>query len=153
MNGNTTARVYWRGGGNTFEWDAANRLVAINYTGNDNRTEFTYDGLSHCTKIVEKTGTTVNSTKQFVWVGNRIAEERDASNVVTRRYFGQGEERIGTDSAVYYYAKDHLGSIRELTDAFGAVRARYDYDPFGNTTKVSGDLNLDFGYTGHHRHA
>jgi len=154
LNGNTTARVYWRGGGNTFEWDAANRLTAINYTGNDNRTELTYDGLSHCKKIVEKTGTTVNSTKQFVWVGNRIAEERDGNNVVTRRYFGLGEQRIGgTDAGPYYYAKDHLGSIRELTDIVGAVRARYDYDPFGNTTKVSGDLNLDFGYTGHYRHA
>ncbi|PYI94750.1 MAG: peptidase C39, bacteriocin processing, partial [Verrucomicrobia bacterium] len=72
LNGNQTARIYWRGGGNTFEWDAANRLAAINYTGNDNRTEFSYDGLSHCKKIVEKTGTTVNSTKQFVWIGNRI---------------------------------------------------------------------------------
>lgn len=153
LNGNTTARVYWRGGGNTFEWDAANRLVAINYTGTNNRTEFTYDGLSHCKKIVEKTGTTVNSAKQFVWVGNRIADERDDNNVVTRRYFANGEERIGGIGAgVYYYAKDHLGSIRELTDGAGSLRAHYDYDPFGNTTKVSGDASLDFGYTGHYRH-
>lgn len=154
LNGNMTARIFWRGGGNTFEWDAANRLVAINYTGNDNRTEFTYDGLSHREKIVEKTGATITSTKQFVWIGNRIAEERDGSNVVTRRYFANGEERIGgTGAGVYYYAKDHLGSIRELTDGAGSLRARYDYDPFGNTTKVSGDLSLDFGYTGHYRHA
>ncbi|PYI90598.1 MAG: hypothetical protein DME97_16815 [Verrucomicrobia bacterium] len=121
-SGNLTGRVYWRGGGNTFEWDAANRLVAINYTGNDNRTEFTYDGLSHRKKIVEKTGSTVTSTKQFVWIGNRIAEERDGNNVVTRRYFANGEERIGgTGTDVYYYAKDHLGSIRELTDGAGSV--------------------------------
>jgi RHS repeat-associated protein len=153
-NGNMTARIFWRGGGNTFEWDAANRLIAINYTGNDNRTEFVYDGLSHRKKIVEKTGATITSTKQFVWIGNRIGEERDTSNVVTRRYFGLGEQRIGgTDAGVYYYAKDHLGSIREMTDGAGSLRARYDYDPFGNTTKVSGDLTVDFGYTGHYRHA
>src|SRR5712691_3372118 len=41
----------------TFEWDGANRLVAINYTGTTNRSEFTYDGLSRLAKIVEKTGT------------------------------------------------------------------------------------------------
>ncbi len=118
------------------------------------RIEFTYDGLSHRKKIVEKTEGTVTSTKQFVWVGDRIAEERDGSNNVTWRYFGQGDQLWGgTDAGVYYYAKDHLGSIRELTDPAGALRARYDYDPFGNTTKVAGDLNLDFGYTGHYRHA
>ena len=33
----------------TFEWDGANRLVAIN-TGTTNRSEFTYDGLSRCAK-------------------------------------------------------------------------------------------------------
>jgi RHS repeat-associated protein len=153
-NGNTVGRVFPDGSGNTFEWDAANRLIAINYTGTTNRTEFTYDGLSHRKKIVEKSGATVTSTKQFVWIGNRIAEERDDSNVVTRRYFANGEER--TDSfrvRAYFYTKDHLGSIRELTDSDGSVRARYDYDPFGTTTTVSGDLTLDFGYTGHYRHA
>ena len=30
----------------------------------------------------------------------------------------------------------------------GAIRARYDYDPFGRTTKVQGDLDADFRYTG-----
>ncbi len=29
-----------------------------------------------------------------------------------------------------YYAKDHLGSIRELGDSTGTIRARYDYDSY-----------------------
>src|SRR5205814_1615177 len=91
LDGNTTSRVYADGSSNAFEWDAANRLTAITYSGTNNRTEFTYNGLSHLTKIVEKTGTAVTSTKQFVWIGNRIAEERDADNVVTRRYYRHGE--------------------------------------------------------------
>ncbi|HKP02600.1 MAG TPA: RHS repeat-associated core domain-containing protein [Chthoniobacterales bacterium] len=154
LNGNLIARTYWQGGGNTFEWDAANRLIAITYTGNSNRTELTYDGASHCTKIVEKAGTTVTSTKQFVWLGHQIAEERDANNVTTRRYYSDGEQRIGgSDAGIYYYSKDHLGSIREMTDVAGTLRARYNYDPFGNWDKVSGDLNVDFGYTGHFRHS
>lgn len=37
---------------------------------------------------------------------------------------------------------------RELTDAAGQVRARYSYDPFGRRTKVSGDLDADFGFAG-----
>ena len=54
LNGSITSD----GGTRTFEWDGANRLVAINYTGATTRSEFTYDGLSRCAKIVEKTGAT-----------------------------------------------------------------------------------------------
>jgi YD repeat-containing protein len=35
------------------QWDAANRLVAINYIGNGNRTEFAYDGMGRRVKIIE----------------------------------------------------------------------------------------------------
>jgi RHS repeat-associated protein len=38
-------------------------------------------------------------------------------------------------------------------DSTGTIRARYDYDPYGNVTKVSGDLDTDFAYTGHYYHA
>jgi len=52
----------------------------------------------------------------------------------------------------YFYTRDHLGSIRELTDSTGALRARYDYDPYGRSTKLTGDLDADFGYTGYYNH-
>jgi RHS repeat-associated protein len=51
-----------------------------------------------------------------------------------------------------FYTTDHLGSIRELTDGAGAVRARYDYDPYGRTTKISGDKDSVFAFTGHLLH-
>lgn len=146
-NGNLTAGASSR----TFEWDAENRLLAVNYSGTGNRTEYDYDGLGRRIQIVEKTSGSVTSTKKFVWVGNRMAEERDAAGTtVTRRFNDQGEQIGGT---AYFYAKDHLGSIRELTDTTGAIRARYTYDPYGVRTKVSGDLDASLGYTGHHYHA
>ena len=40
--------------GRTYEWDASNRLIAINYGGIGSRSEFSYDGLSRRVKIVEK---------------------------------------------------------------------------------------------------
>jgi RHS repeat-associated protein len=91
----------------------------------------------------------VASTKNFVWIGNSIAEERDADNVVTRRFYAQGEQISGTS---YFYTRDYLGSIRELIDSTGAVRARYDYDPYGYRTKLAGDLEAQFGFTGHYYH-
>jgi RHS repeat-associated protein len=42
--------------------------------------------------------------------------------------------------------------VRELTDSTGAIRARYDYNPYGYRTKISGDLDASFGYTSHYLH-
>ena len=56
-----------------------------------------------------------------------MSEERDASGInVTKRFFAQGEQIAGAN---YYYTRDHLGSIREMTDSTGTIQARYDYDP------------------------
>jgi RHS repeat-associated protein len=145
LNGNLT-----NDGSKTYEWNAANRLLAINYTATSNRSEFTYDGLSRRVKIVEKSGETVTSTKQFVFCGSQMCEERDASNIVTKRFFGAGEQ-IGSTN--YYFSRDHLSSIREMTDSASAIRARYDYDPYGRRTKLTGDVDGDFGFTGHYYHA
>jgi RHS repeat-associated protein len=92
------------------------------------------------------------SVKKFVWCGNEICEERDANNTVTKRFFPEGEQRIGgVDAGDYYYTRDHLGSIREVTDSTGAVVSRFDYDAWGNQVVVSGSL-FDFGFTGHYFH-
>ena len=48
----------------------------------------------------------------------------------------------------YYYGRDHLGSIRELLDDDGQVRARYGYSVLGRRTKLEGDRDADFGFTG-----
>jgi RHS repeat-associated protein len=85
-----------------------------------------------------------------VWCGNHICEERDASGTnITKRFYPQGVAlETGPTAGAYYYTRDHLGSVRELTDGAGNVRARYSYDPFGRRTKVSGDLDDDFGFAG-----
>jgi RHS repeat-associated protein len=190
-NGNLTAD-----GINTYFWDAANRLVAIQKTITTpsqigrlvisppptpgpistvppttlpppstpapvsttvTRSEFSYDGLGRRARIVNKQGTgtpvtvwTTLSDNQYLWSGNTLAEERDSTgSSVTKRFFAEGEQ---VDGANYYYSRDHLGSIREMTDLTGAVRAQYEYDPYGVRTKLSGDLDADFGFTGHWHH-
>lgn len=100
-------------------------------------------------QVSVQAATQIASTKQFVWNRNLIAEERDANNTITRRFYEEGEQISGTS---YYYTRDHLGSVREMTDSTGAFRARYDYDPYGYRTKLSGDLDAQFGFTGHYFH-
>lgn len=73
-----------------------------------------------------------------------------------KRFFAEGEQRRHAktqEMESFYYTRDHLGSIRELTDANGNLRARYDYDVWGNSVVLEGDTSLDFGYTGHYFHA
>lgn len=102
-------------------------------------------------KIVEKnSGGSTTSEKRFVWDGMSIAEERDGSNVLTKRFYGQG---VMAGSDELYYTRGHLGSIRELTDDTGAIEARYDYDPYGRIAKVTGSGDADFRYTGHYYHS
>jgi RHS repeat-associated protein len=132
------------GAGQTYTYDALNRLKTI--TQGANVTEFVYNGLGQ--RVQEKFNGTL--TKQWVWDGGaQPAEERDPSGNVTKRFFGGGEQIGGIN---YYFATDHLGSIREMTDSSGTIRARYEYDPYGRQTKVSGDLEADFGFTGFYRH-
>jgi RHS repeat-associated protein len=133
----------------TFEWDAANRLTAINYTSG-NRSEFTYDGLSRCAKIVEKTNGSVTSTRKFVWCGNDKCEFRDANDAVTLLAYPQGQY-VGTTK--YFYFRDHLGSIREMMRANGTLVARFDYDPWGRSTTVLNTTLPDFNFTGLYRHS
>jgi RHS repeat-associated protein len=148
LNGNMTEDGST--GGNTYEWDAANRLVAINYMGTSKRTEFLYDGLSRRVRITERNNGNVTSLKNLIWDGMEIAEERDGSNTVTKRYFAQGCLN-GTDKQ--YYARDHLGSVRDITNDTHAVTSSFDYDPWGRISLVSGTSYPDFGFTGHYFHS
>ncbi len=128
----------------TYGWDAEDRLVKI--VKGSSIIEFVYDGLSR--RVAEKLNGVVK--KRWLWNGSEACEERDASGgTVTKRFFSQGEQINGVN---YYFFKDHLGSIREMTDASGALKARYSYDPYGRRIKVSGTLDADFGFTGHYYH-
>lgn len=98
---------------------------------------------------IQSTTMVVTGTKQFIWNGRSISEERDASNAVLRRFYPEGEQISGTS---YYYMKDHLGSIVELENSSGAIQAEYAYDWWGNRIKRSGSLDSEFGYTGFYYH-
>jgi RHS repeat-associated protein len=153
-NGNLTTQVI---GGTTtyYTWDAEDRLLSVR-TGSQ-MSKFYYDGFSRRVKLEEGTYSggvftpTTSLTKKLIWVGGTIAEERNASDVVQKKFYSFGEWRNGVGNL--YYARDHLGNLRELTDNGGTVRARYEYDPYGRRTKVSGDLEADWGFTGHYYHA
>ena len=169
-NGNCTG--YTSASGNvSYEWDAEDRLVGIN--NGPLRSEFTYDGFGRRVQAVEKNNGTVTSTKVFAWSGKELVSERQDSEFMTKYFYPEGmyiyhsqTKTTLPDGTVvisgpvwyesYYYTRDHLGSIREMTDDTGAIRARYDYDPYGRRSAnlvTSNPVEADFGYTGHYYHA
>jgi RHS repeat-associated protein len=99
-----------------------------------------------------------------VWEGYSIAQIRDydASDTLTgvRHVFGEGEVRttslaqsLATGTSLLHL-RDHLGTVRELVNTSDLdMRARYDFDPYGKRTKLAGDLDCEFGFTGHYEHA
>ena len=137
----------------TYEWDAEQRLVAVN-SGNES-THFTYDGLGRRVGIRKLVGGSEVLNRRFVWCDNEICEERTPSGAVSKRFFAQGMEiKSGSAPGVYFYTRDHLGSIRELIDSAGILRARYGYEPFGRRTHFSAeDLDADFGCFGRPKRA
>lgn len=145
-NGNLTSD-----GTRTLEWDPLDRLTAV--TSGTLRSEFVYNGVGQRLTIVEKDNGTVTSTKNLISVGPEICEERDASNSVTKRYYAQGFALNSQQTTLnYFYTRDHLGSVRELTDTSGTVQTRYDYDLYGRRTRLSGTLDTDLGFTRHYHH-
>jgi RHS repeat-associated protein len=155
QNGNCT-NVSMTGTNTSYEWDAEDRLVAVNaYSTNSAtlfRSEFTYDGFDRRVQIVEKTNGVTASTKRFVWDGARLGEERSTNNAVTKRFFGEGEQINGTN---YFFTFDHLGSVRELVDGSGVTRGRWNYDPYGRRSAnqiTSSPVEADFGFTGYYVH-
>jgi RHS repeat-associated protein len=143
-NGNMTSD-----GVRIYAWDAENRLIRI--VEGAKRTEIEYDGFHHWTRIVERNGATTVSDRRFIWDGNTLVEQRNGtSTTAAQRYLPQGVQQ-GTNK--FFYTRDHLGSIREVVNNSGGVVARYDYDPYGRRTKLSGTFDSDFGFTGHYYHA
>jgi RHS repeat-associated protein len=129
------------------QWDAEQRLTAI--IQGTNQSQFYYDGFGRRLRIVETSAGVTVADRRFVWCGSDICEEWNSNNVVVNRYFGQGEQQGGTN---LFYTRDHLGSVRELTDGSAAIQAEYAYAPYGSPGKLQGNLEANFGFTGDFRH-
>ena len=66
-----------------------------------------------------------------------------------RRAFALGEQVNGQ---ARYFTTDHLGSVRDVTDASATLLAQYTFDPWGRRTVKAGADVTSVGYTGHRRH-
>jgi len=117
----------------------------------------------------------VQQERYFVWDGLSIAEERTTpGGAPYKKFYQQGvvydfsvgptfaSDPTGTHTK-FYYTRDHLGSVREVTAEDGTLVCRYEYDPYGTATRhlpyasdpapsPVPDFESDFLFTGHLYH-
>ena len=145
----------------SYTWDAyyprisemtnASGKTTYSYKGQTNRkTEFKYDGRSRRIAIIETNGTTRIETR-YGWCGDRICQARDGNDQPIAYYFEEGAFRPQEDIKKEYYAKDHLGSIRDVLNEADHSIGRYDYDPYGQFIGVPTQKS-GFAYAGMYYH-
>jgi len=116
--------------------------VAIVYDGDGNRVSETVGGVT-TDYLVD----TVNPT------GYAQVVDELVTGAVTRTY-AYGLERISENQAISstwtpsFYGYDGHGSVRQLTNAAGAVTDSYDYDAFGNLTNQTGTTPNNYLFAG-----
>ncbi len=55
---------------------------------------------------------------------------------------------MSADGDTSYFGTDILGSVRSVTDKYGAVKAQYEYDAFGSPYLANLENDVGFGYCG-----
>ncbi len=125
--------------GSTYTYNADQKL--IQGVKGTNTVNFTYD------YALRRSSTSLNNTiqEQYIYDGEDVIADYDASWGLLRKYiFAPGTDNIlamKTASTNYYYLKDHLGSIKELTNTLGNVIEQYDYTEFGQVSFYDGSMN------------
>jgi len=130
-------------GATNYIWDYDDRLVGINSPTVN--ASYVYDYLG---SRVRKTADGIESI--YLYNDEDIVKEI-TGGIDTSYLHGIGiDEPVMMDraGAKYYYFKDGLGSIREMTDSGGTVQNSYNYGAWGEVRNQSGVVQNSYGYTG-----
>ena len=108
------------------------------------------DGTTTATYVFDAFGRRISKTvggvtTNFVYDGDQIIAEYDGGALQKKYVYGSGIDEpvamiAGANS--YYYNRDGLGSISELTSSTGAVVEKMEYSAFGQTVIKDGTGNV-----------
>ncbi|MFC5438372.1 RHS repeat-associated core domain-containing protein [Rhodanobacter umsongensis] len=141
-NGNLTSD-----GVNTYTWNARNQLSEIT-AGGTVQASYTYDALG---RRAAKAMSGITPT-QYLYDGANAVQET-LGNTINPILTGLGtDERFARNDVTgrTYFLTDALGSTLALTDPTGAIRQRYNYDPYGTVTQMDNSTGFTnpYLYTG-----
>ncbi len=159
--------INWVEGTNrlVYTWDAENRLVGVEPmvpTNNANKLEFTYDYMGrrvqkvlYCYQtnvwrvaadqrfvydgwnmIQQWTTSDANQTTNFVW-GLDLSQSREGAGGIGGLLMMATVQGTTTHRRAYVYdGNGNVGQVLEMTN--GAISAHYEYNPYGNLTRMTG---------------
>ncbi|WP_428941930.1 RHS repeat-associated core domain-containing protein [Xanthomonas oryzae pv. oryzicola] len=131
-------------GSRIYVWDDRDRLSQIQQ-GGTTIASFSYDALGRRSAKTEG-----GTSTQYLYDGLNAVQEAQGSAInpiLTGLGIDQRYARNDTGGRAYFLT-DLLGSTRLLTNITGNTVQRYDYDPYGNTTKTSTAYTNPYQYTG-----
>ncbi len=133
-NGNMTTR-----GSQTITWDAENRPVSMNVSGNV--TAFVYDGDGNRVKKITGGATILYVNKYY---------ERNLTTGENVTYYYLGDRLVSTQNGttLSYIHQDHLTGTVVVSDDTGAQIGSTKYYPYGDCRNSQGNLGTDKLFTG-----
>jgi len=111
-------------------------------------TEYHYDGDGNRVRKVQNGIQTRYVNDVALPLVEVLMEMDGVENTQAVYTYGNDLISVNRSGVNTYYHYDGLGSVRQLTDAFGQRMVSYMYDGFGNVRAVSGTADNPYGFTG-----
>jgi RHS repeat-associated protein len=169
-NGNMTSKQEKNFTGNVqnFDYNSENQLRVFKLYKNGQlarEVAYTYDALGRRIEktILDHEENSKSFTKRFAYDGSEILFELNENNSITQTYTHSTMRTddplaVANSQGTFYFVKDGLGSITDITDDSGFKVQHYDYSAFGKILAVkdgNGNDVMDappvdqsFSYTG-----
>ena len=130
-----------------FSWNGVGQLVQVysKYWTTVKTTAYAYDAAG---RRVQKT---VNGVvTNYLVVGDQVFMELDASHAIVAEYtYYPGSDTphsMRRGGKMYYYAQDLHGNVLGLIDTTGALKASYEYYPYGELVWETGPIANPYRY-------
>jgi RHS repeat-associated protein len=138
----------WNANGNlindgvfTYTYDTVNRLSAV--TGGGLTASYAYNGMG--ARMRQVTG---GITTTYMLDLNAGLVQVLADSGANTYLYGNGRIAQFAGATPQYFLADHLGSVRQLTNASGAVTLAKSYQPYGSVLSSAGTGASSYGFTG-----
>ncbi|MBI2519947.1 MAG: hypothetical protein HYV97_06010 [Bdellovibrio sp.] len=169
LNGNLTSKQSKTLGQEVenFIYNSENQLIRFEHYENNvliKSADYFYNALAQRVEkvIVDHQNATNNLTRRYVYHDNEILHEMDATNQILSTYTHSGlrtDDTLAVDvtsagtqaglaiiSGTFYFLKDGLGSITEITDSDGDIIQRYTYSAFGKLLSIRDHNNQETSF-------
>lgn len=139
------------GRGRTIQWDAENRPSSITLTATGQQVSFRYwpDG-SRAKKIVRDAQNVVVDQALYLGPEMEWSFRPEMNGYALTKHVLPEAKRVGSGASIQssFLHRDHLKSVRQITNASGAVQKRSTFRAFGDQGLQSGTHREEKGYIG-----